>query len=209
MLPMVIIVGSDVGEKTVFLKKLTAELARRGLSVGVVLHRLRGTGGGDGDEVKEFSAAGARQVMVTTGREPVFYPPTQKTAGLPAVECGQGIRHSSAGWNEGGYASAGFAKKFRDGVGLPRVLHNKQGGITPLQRVAARYFSSVDILLADGYHDPLPKIEVCLSDREGSLRFADDPNLKAVVCETVKPESAVPVFTLEETDKLADFILAI
>ncbi len=154
---MVIIVGSDVEEKAVLLKKLTAGFARRGLTVGVVLHRLRGSVNGDGEEVKKFSDAGAHQVMVTTGREPVLY--------------------------------------------------NKQGGITPLQRVAARYFSSVDILLADGYHDPLPKVEVCLSDRAGSLRFRDDPDLKAVVFKTIKPESLVPVFTIEEIDKLAEFLL--
>ena len=152
---LVIIVGSDVGEKAVLIKELTAELARRGLTVGVVLHRLRGAGGEEG-EAKKFSAAGAHQVMITTGKEP--------------------------------------------------VLHNKQGGITPLQRVAARYFSSVDILLADGYHDPLPKVEVCLSDRAGSLRFRGDPKLKAVVFKTIKPESAVPVFTLDEIDKLADML---
>jgi len=156
---LILIEGERKADRSRLIEELLPHLAKRGLKIGVVVHRRVGEGEEPGGrDTERYSRAGAAQVMFTRGTE------------------------------------LGFS--------------TKRGGITPLKRVAARYFNAVDILLADGYFDPVPRIEVDLSGEEREMEKLYRPGLLAAVFKRSCPGAPVPVFSLFELEKLVNLILA-
>lgn len=69
------------------------------------------------------------------------------------------------------------------------------------------YMTGVDIIIVEGYKDRnKPKIEIFRSAIHEKPRFLDDPNLIALASD-IEMDMRVPVFSLEEPDKIADFII--
>lgn len=157
-MPRLIVVGGKrKADRTRLIEEIIPRLVKRGLKVGVVVHRLisagEETGGG---ETERYSRAGASQVMITRGKE------------------------------------IGF--------------NTKRGVLTPLQRVAARYFNAVDLLLADGYFDPVARIEVDLTGNPRRIKTLDHPNLIAAVFNRFPPDLPVPTFSLVDLEELIKLI---
>ena len=68
------------------------------------------------------------------------------------------------------------------------------------------YFSDLDLVITEGYKGARkPKIEVVRAARHSEALLADDPNLIAVATD-VELVMNVPVFGLEDVERLADFI---
>jgi molybdopterin-guanine dinucleotide biosynthesis protein B len=87
---------------------------------------------------------------------------------------------------------------------IAMVKNDHQGTLESLQN----YFDDLDLVITEGYKKARqPKIEVVRAARHRQALLLDDPHLAAVVSD-VALEVAVPVFTLEDTDALADFIEA-
>lgn len=69
------------------------------------------------------------------------------------------------------------------------------------------FMAGVDIVIVEGYKDKKrPKIEIFRSAVHEEPCFLDDPNLIALASD-VEMDLQVPVFSLEEPDRLADFIV--
>ena len=67
--------------------------------------------------------------------------------------------------------------------------------------------TGVDIIIVEGYKDiNKPKVELFRSSIHKKPRFLDDPNLIALASD-VEMDLHVPVFSLEEHQKLAEFIV--
>jgi molybdopterin-guanine dinucleotide biosynthesis protein len=91
--------------------------------------------------------------------------------------------------------------------GKETALRGKQGGLTPLKRIGARYFNAVDVLLAAGYFDPVPCVEACLSDDISLLRRLSDPGLAGVVCRRSLPALAVRVYPIDDLAELVSVVM--
>ena len=66
--------------------------------------------------------------------------------------------------------------------------------------------TGMDIVIVEGYKkEKCPKIEIFRSEVHEKLRFLDDPDLIAVAS-NVELDLSVPVFDLDNPQKLADFI---
>lgn len=91
--------------------------------------------------------------------------------------------------------------------GKETALRGKQGGMTPLRRIGARYFNAADVLLAAGYFDPVPLVEPCLSDDPSRLKHLSDPNLIGVVCRR-RASLSVPVYLLDDLSPLVRAVMA-
>ena len=91
--------------------------------------------------------------------------------------------------------------------GKDAALRGKQGGLTPLKRIGARYFNAADILLASGYFDPVPLLEACLSDDPARLKHLKDPRLAGVVCRRLRPGLPVPVYLLDDLAPLVRTVM--
>lgn len=70
----------------------------------------------------------------------------------------------------------------------------------------ATHFQDVDLVMTEGYKTgDRPKIEVCRAARNKTPLCLNDPLLKALVTDA-DITANVPVFGLEEIEKIADFI---
>lgn len=78
----------------------------------------------------------------------------------------------------------------------------------PLDQLIAR-MSPVDVLLVEGYRRGThPKIEVYRPSVGKPLLQPDDPNVIAVVSDSVVPGLPVPLYDLDDAEAIATFILA-
>ena len=69
------------------------------------------------------------------------------------------------------------------------------------------YMSDMDLVVVEGYkNEPWPKIEIFRSAVHEKPGFLDDPDLIALASDK-DLDSPVPVFDLDNPEKLADFIL--
>jgi len=98
------------------------------------------------------------------------------------------------------------------GAGAVAVITNNQYAL--IQKTGERsllteitgLFREVDIILVEGFkHEKLPKIEIIRAEM-GSEITAPPEEMVAVVTDIKGLESAVPVFALEDTNGLADFV---
>jgi molybdopterin-guanine dinucleotide biosynthesis protein MobB len=82
------------------------------------------------------------------------------------------------------------------------VKNDYQGSLDGLQK----FFNDLDLVITEGYKkENKPKIEVVRAARHADALLKNDKHLVAVVSD-VELKLDVPVFDLEDVDRLADFI---
>jgi molybdopterin-guanine dinucleotide biosynthesis protein B len=75
-----------------------------------------------------------------------------------------------------------------------------------LDDLASKYFQDVDLILTEGYkREDKPKIEIFRSGVHETPLFEGDERLAALVSDT-SLDSGVPLFDLDDTEGLADFV---
>jgi len=102
-------------------------------------------------------------------------------------------RHRDAGAETVVIASAGK---------IAMVKNDDQGTLDGLQK----FFDDMDLVITEGYkREAKPKIEVVRAARHTNVLLKADRHLVAVVSD-INLNLKVPVFDLEDIDRLADFI---
>ena len=87
---------------------------------------------------------------------------------------------------------------------IAMVKNDYLGSLDGLQR----FFDDLDLIITEGYKkENKPKIEVVRAARHADVLLENDKHLVAVVSD-VELQLNVPVFDLEDVDRLADFIIA-
>jgi len=87
---------------------------------------------------------------------------------------------------------------------IAMVKNDYLGSLDGLQR----FFDDLDLIITEGYKkEDKPKIEVVRAARHADVLLENDKHLVAVVSD-VELQLNVPVFDLEDVDRLADFIEA-
>jgi molybdopterin-guanine dinucleotide biosynthesis protein B len=85
---------------------------------------------------------------------------------------------------------------------IAMVKNDYLGSLDGLQK----FFDDLDLIITEGYKkEDKPKIEVVRAARHADVLLEHDKHLVAVVSD-VELQLNVPVFDLEEVDRLADFI---
>ena len=86
------------------------------------------------------------------------------------------------------------------------ALIQKTGERSSLEKITGQ-FRDVDIILVEGFkNEKLPKIEIIRKEMSGEIT-APPGELVAVVTDIQGLEAHVPAFTLDDTKKLADFVV--
>ncbi len=88
------------------------------------------------------------------------------------------------------------------------LMHELRGADEPpLEDLLAR-LSPVDLVLVEGFkRDNHPKIEAHRAETGKPLLAAENPSVRAVAADTPQPGCTLPVFDLDDTGAIADFIL--
>ena len=88
------------------------------------------------------------------------------------------------------------------------LMHEMRGADElPLSALLEK-LSPVDLVLVEGYkRDAHPKVEAHRAETGNPLIAPDDPTVRAVASDSAV-DVAVPVFDLDDTGAIADFILA-
>ncbi|TDK50183.1 molybdopterin-guanine dinucleotide biosynthesis protein B [Antarcticimicrobium luteum] len=88
------------------------------------------------------------------------------------------------------------------------LMHELRGAKEPpLEELLAR-LSPVDLVLVEGFkRDTHPKIEAHRAETGKPMLAADTPTVRAVAADRPQPGCALPVFDLDDTGAIADFIL--
>ena len=88
------------------------------------------------------------------------------------------------------------------------LMHELRDRSEPTLAELMDRLAPVDLVLVEGYkRDPHPKIEAFRSETGNPLIAADDPTIRAVAAD-VSVQIDRPVFDLNATREIADFILA-
>ena len=88
------------------------------------------------------------------------------------------------------------------------IMQEMRGAPEPSLEVLLARLSPVDLVLIEGYkRDSHPKVEAFRAETGNSLIAKDDPTVKAVASDTPMVLNR-PVFDLNDTKAVADFILA-
>ena len=90
------------------------------------------------------------------------------------------------------------------------IMHELRGAPEPsLEDILAR-LAPCDIVLIEGYkREPVPKIEARRTESANGTPLAPtDPHIRAIAADHPVDDAAVPVFDLDDTVAIADFILA-
>jgi molybdopterin-guanine dinucleotide biosynthesis protein B len=90
------------------------------------------------------------------------------------------------------------------------IMHELRGAPEPsLDDVLAR-LAPCDIVLIEGYkREPVPKIEARRLEAANRTPLApSDPHIRAIAADHAVEEATIPVFDLDDTTSIADFILA-
>ncbi|MGB7260941.1 MAG: molybdopterin-guanine dinucleotide biosynthesis protein B [Albidovulum sp.] len=89
------------------------------------------------------------------------------------------------------------------------MMHELRGASEPALEDLVACLSPVDLVLVEGYkRAPHPKIEAHRSETGRPLLAADIPNVRAVASNAALGGLSVPLFDLNDTGLIADFILA-
>jgi len=88
------------------------------------------------------------------------------------------------------------------------LMHELRGADEPpLEELLAR-LSPVDLVLVEGFkRGDHPKIEAHRAETGKPLLAEENPSVRAVAADTPQPGCALPVFDLDDTGAIADFIL--
>lgn len=90
------------------------------------------------------------------------------------------------------------------------IMHELRGAPEPtLEEVLAR-LAPCDIVLIEGYkREPVPKIEARRTEAANRTPLApSDPHIRAIAADHDVTDANIPVFDLDDTLAIADFILA-
>ncbi|MDP9571891.1 UNVERIFIED_ORG: molybdopterin-guanine dinucleotide biosynthesis protein B [Agrobacterium larrymoorei] len=90
------------------------------------------------------------------------------------------------------------------------IMHELRGAAEPsFEEILAR-IAPCDLVLIEGYkYEPVPKIEARRKDAAKTDPLApSDPHIIAIAADHSIPESTLPVFDLDDTGRIADFIEA-
>lgn len=90
------------------------------------------------------------------------------------------------------------------------IMHELRGATEPsFEEILAR-IAPCDLVLIEGYkYEPVPKIEARRKDAAKTEPLApSDPHIIAIAADHLIPESTLPVFDLDDTGRIADFIEA-
>jgi molybdopterin-guanine dinucleotide biosynthesis protein B len=69
--------------------------------------------------------------------------------------------------------------------------------------------SPVDLVLVEGFkRDVFPKLEIYRAANGKPLIHPDDPRIVAIASDTALPQAKVPVIDLNDTEAIADLLLA-
>jgi len=89
------------------------------------------------------------------------------------------------------------------------IMHELRGAIEPtLDEILAR-LAPCDIVLIEGYkREPVPKVEARRLDAANRTPLApSDPHIRAIAADHAVADAGLPVFHLDDTTGVADFIL--
>ncbi|MDZ7708836.1 MAG: molybdopterin-guanine dinucleotide biosynthesis protein B [Roseovarius sp.] len=88
------------------------------------------------------------------------------------------------------------------------LMHEMRGEEEPVLEALLQKLAPVDLVLIEGYkRDRHPKIEAFRAETGNALIATDDPTIRAVASD-VALDLDRPVFDLDDTGAIADFILA-
>jgi len=90
------------------------------------------------------------------------------------------------------------------------IMHELRGAPEPsLEEILAR-LAPCDIVLIEGYkREPVPKIEARRSEAANRTPLAPtDPHIRAIAADHVVDDAIIPVFVLDDTLAISDFILS-
>lgn len=89
------------------------------------------------------------------------------------------------------------------------LMTELRGADEPSLETLLAQLAPVDLVLVEGYkRDDHPKVEAHRSATGQSLIALNDPTIRAVASDVPQPDLAKPVFDLDATREIADFILA-
>lgn len=89
------------------------------------------------------------------------------------------------------------------------LMHELRGATEPpLEALLAR-LSPVDLVLVEGFkRDAHPKVEAHRAETGKPLLASENATIRAVAADSPQPGCALPVFDLDDTAAIADFILS-
>jgi molybdopterin-guanine dinucleotide biosynthesis protein B len=88
------------------------------------------------------------------------------------------------------------------------IMHELRGGPEPsFEEILAR-LAPCDLVLIEGYkREPIPKIEARRLDAKNREPLAPtDPHIAAIAADHPVTDSALPIFNLDDTSAIADFV---
>lgn len=89
------------------------------------------------------------------------------------------------------------------------LMHENRGDAEPDLVELTSHMSEVDLILVEGFRSyPHSKLEVHRATVGKPLICKDDSHVVAVASDIALPDLAIPVIDLEDTNTIADFILA-
>lgn len=90
------------------------------------------------------------------------------------------------------------------------IMHELRGASEPSFEEILSRIAPCDLVLIEGYkYEPVPKIEARRTDAAKTEPLApSDPHIIAIAADHEIPDSTLPVFNLDDTASIADFIEA-
>jgi molybdopterin-guanine dinucleotide biosynthesis protein B len=89
------------------------------------------------------------------------------------------------------------------------LMHELRGVPEPALPVLLAKLSEVDLVLIEGFkRENFPKLEIHRAENGKPLLQPDDPWIVAVACDTPLPNVTVPVVDLNDSERIADLLLA-
>ncbi|WP_296021955.1 molybdopterin-guanine dinucleotide biosynthesis protein B [uncultured Agrobacterium sp.] len=90
------------------------------------------------------------------------------------------------------------------------IMHELRGAPEPSFEEILSRIAPCDLVLIEGYkYEPVPKIEARRTDATKTEPLAPhDPHIIAIAADHLIPQSTLPVFNLDDTVRIADFIEA-
>lgn len=91
------------------------------------------------------------------------------------------------------------------------IMHELRGAPEPsFEEILAR-LAPCDLVLIEGYkREPIPKIEARRLEAANHTPLAPtDPHIAAIAADHPVPDTALPVFDLDDTEAIADFVVAV
>ena len=89
------------------------------------------------------------------------------------------------------------------------LMHELRGADEPPMEDLLAKMSPVDLVIIEGYkRGPHPKVETHRAEAGRDLLAPENPTIRAVASDSAHDGLSVPVFDLNDTSAIADFILA-